>query len=63
MIADGTDEDGARAAAMDECGRRRRESPLGANLITFSFLYLFCKGDSYPGTCAQRAAEGGEFPM
>jgi hypothetical protein len=35
-----------------------------AYLITFSFVsYYFCKGDSYPGTCAQRDAEGGGFLM
>jgi len=43
-------------------GKRRRRSLLGANLIAFSFLFLYsvCKGDSYP---AQRDAGGGGFPM
>jgi hypothetical protein len=67
-MANGTDEDGARTARMDEwwCGKQRRGSPRGAKLSTsfFSlFPYLFCKGDSYPGTCAQRTAEGGGSPL
>jgi hypothetical protein len=61
------DEDGTHAAAMDEwiVWEAKERVALGANLIAFSFfsLHLFCKGDSCPGTCAQRDAEGGGFIM
>jgi hypothetical protein len=30
-------------------------------LSVYSFSYLFCEGDSYPGACAQRPAEGDGF--
>jgi hypothetical protein len=32
-------------------------------LLSLSFLSLFCKGSSYPETCAQRTAEGEGFLM
>jgi hypothetical protein len=60
-MADGTDENGARAARMDEWviweGR-----PTGLICIPFPYSSLsLCKGSSYPETCAQRTAEGGGF--
>jgi hypothetical protein len=63
-MADGTDEDGACAARIDEwmIWEVEERSPHGANLHTFSLpvSYLsLCKGGSYPETCAQRTAEGG----
>jgi len=53
-MVDGTDEDGARAARMDEWvvweGR-----PRGLIRFPFPFIFLYlCRGDSYPEICAQR---------
>jgi hypothetical protein len=63
VMADGTDEDGARASRIDEwvVWETRRGKPLGTNLQTFfcSFLYLFCQGTHTQGLAhsAQRTAE------
>jgi hypothetical protein len=65
VVADGTDEDGAHAAIMDEwvAWETMESSPQGRGIVClfllFFFLHLFCKGGSYPLTCAQRTAEGG----
>jgi len=42
-MADGTDEDGARAAGMDEWVVWEAEERIasGANLTTFSFIFLY----------------------
>jgi len=56
VIADGTDEDGVRAAKIDEWvyERPRRGSLQKTRLHTFSYCFfvLFCKGDPYPETYA-----------
>jgi hypothetical protein len=73
VMANGTDEDGAYAARMDEWVRWK-EQPQGAKVnflystprgddfgracFYLSFFTFFCKGGSYPETCAQRTAEG-----
>jgi hypothetical protein len=65
-VADGTDEDGARAARMDEWfGRRWKRQPPGVGVklgfsLGFSFV-SFCKGGSYPESCAPRTAEVKDF--
>jgi hypothetical protein len=78
VMADGTDEDGAYAARMDEWvawetveGAAPRGDVFGCGVLVFCLVFLFqfsfskfsCKGGSYPETCAQRTAEGGGFPM
>jgi hypothetical protein len=51
-MADGTDEDGAHAARMDEHGERWKGQPPGARADCCAFLCLhflsslFCKGGS-----------------
>jgi hypothetical protein len=59
-MADGTDEDGARAARMDEWvawDATERTAPRGIA------LFVSLLGGSYPETCAQRTVEDGGSPL
>jgi hypothetical protein len=64
VMADGMDEDSARAIMMDEWivwEMRERVAPWGQFASPFLFSLSFYNRDSYPGTCTQRDAEGRGF--
>ena len=66
MLVDGTGEDGAYATRMDNwiAWDPRTQERLGMdNMISFSFSFLFVKGDPYPESRAQRTAGGDGFPL
>jgi len=59
------DEDGTRAAVMDDglCERRRRGLRQERPFESFPFSFFTLYGELYPETCAQHTAEGGGSPL
>jgi len=57
VIADGTVEDDARAAKMDERRRRPKLSPF---FCSFSYFFSLVKGASSPESCT---TEGDGYPL